>query len=46
MEVMSNEERIRKLVQKLCNEDIQACIQELKAVLEADSGELAKAEVA
>ena len=46
MEVMSSEQRIRKLVQKLYSEDIQTCIQELKVILEADSGELAKAEVA
>ena len=45
MEIISSEEKIRRLGKRLQTEHTDTCRQELKDIIEAQSGELDKAEV-
>ena len=45
MEIISVKEKIRKLGERIQIENTDACSQELKDIIEAETGELEKAEV-
>ncbi len=46
MEIVSSEEKIRRLSERIQSDNNETCRQELKAIIESESGELDKAEVA
>ncbi|MFO8102265.1 MAG: hypothetical protein R6U37_08925 [Dehalococcoidia bacterium] len=45
MEIISSEEKIRRLGERLKTDNAETCLDELKSIIESESGELDKAEV-
>ena len=46
MDIMSTEDKVQQIRDRLQTEDAQGCLEELKVILDSELGELVKAEVA